>query len=597
MNRHSVYRVIVAVLAMIVVGLSRLKADSSGLVWLCTVAGSLALIYCCWPLAQQSWQDMRRRKMSMEMSMLLAVVAAAAVEELVTALVITTFALIAEILEDLCLNRGHDALEDLMSFLPTTVRVRRSQEQELPLAEIEAGDVVIIGPGGKVPVDGVVVRGHSTLDTSRLTGESLPVEVQPGTEVHAGSVNQSGGLEIQATKVGEESSYGRILAVLKEARDSQAPVQRLADRYAAWLVTMALGAALLTFLITRDMRATISVIIVAGACGIAAGTPLALLGAIGQAARNGAFVKDGAHMEALSHVGMVALDKTGTLTTGALEVQEINPAPGISEKELLGLAASAEYYSEHPLGKAVVLVAQQENISVAPPDSFRAIHGKGVEAQVGGRLIRISKGARRGEIQVSEGESILGTLVLADTVRPSASEFLEGLHRDYIPVAMITGDQREAAEELAKEIGLDDVRAGLLPEDKLLEIDKFRDNLHSESHSATLVMVGDGVNDAPSLARADVGVAMGSATDVAQDTADVVLVSSDLNDLLATIRVARRARNIITANFVGTIVVDAIGMLLAATGLIGPVVAALIHVSSESIFILNSARLVVRRPL
>ena len=265
----------------------------------------------CWPILAEALHDARQRRMSMETSMLIAIAAAAAIGEWTTALVITAFVLAAEILEDLSMDRGRDALTDLMAFLPETVQVRDGGEVTTArLADVGPGRIVVVGPGGRIPVDGTVVAGRSTADQSRITGESLPVEIATGSEVFAGSINHVGAVEIRAEKVGAESSYGRIVEAVRQVQSSEPPVQRLADRLAAWLIYLALAGAAITYLVTRDLTATIAVVVVAGACGVAAGTPLAVLATIARIARTGAFVKDGAHLEALSAVDTIVFDKT-----------------------------------------------------------------------------------------------------------------------------------------------------------------------------------------------------------------------------------------------------------------------------------------------
>ncbi|GAB3926706.1 hypothetical protein GCM10027613_41320 [Microlunatus endophyticus] len=305
----------------------------------------VGLLLGCWPILTEAWNDARERRMSMELSMLVAIAAAATIGAWTTALVITVFVLAAEILKDLSLDRGRDALSDLVAFLPATVRIRDGAAvTPIPLSSVRPGQVVVVPPGAGVPVDGQVVAGRSSLDQSRITGESLPVEVSVGATAYAGSVNQIGALEIRADRVGPDSSYGQIVETVRAAQSSQTPAQKLADRLAAWLVYLALAAALVTFLITRDLRSTISVVVVAGACGIAAGTPLAALAAIGRAARSGAYIKAGSYLEQLSTVDTIVFDKTGTLTAGTLRVTDVRPADR-SEDELITAAAAAEWYS------------------------------------------------------------------------------------------------------------------------------------------------------------------------------------------------------------------------------------------------------------
>ncbi|TDT31029.1 heavy metal translocating P-type ATPase [Naumannella halotolerans] len=567
------------------------------------VVAMIGLIVGCWPILMEALHDMRARRMSMELSMLIAIVAAAAIGEWVTALLITTFVLAAEILEDLTMDRGRDALTDLMTFLPDTVQVRQGVDiATVPLSNVVSGQVVVVGPGGRIPVDGVVVMGETTVDQSRITGESLPVDVGVGSEVFAGSINQIGAVEIRAERVGAASSYGRIVEAVRQAQESEPPVQRLADKLASWLVYLALGGAVITYLVTRDITSAIAVVVVAGACGIVAGTPLAVLAAIARIARSGAFVKDGAHLEALSTVDTVAFDKTGTLTMGAPAVTGIHTATGVTEDELLTLAAAAEAYSEHPLGQAIITHANHLALPLESAEDFTYRPGLGVTATVAGRVI--AAGSRRlvtdapdtppeqgiaTAVYVSIDGTYAGTILLADTLRDSAKAAVAELHRRGLRTLIITGDQEATARAIAAELGIDDVHAGLLPEQKLAAIDAERAAGH------TLAMVGDGVNDAPALAHAHVGIAMGSGTDIARESADVVLISSDLNDLAHTLFVAKRARRIVMFNFIGTIAVDLIGIGLAAFGLLSPVVAALIHVGSETTFILNSARLIPGR--
>lgn len=563
----------------------------------------LGLVVGCWPIALEAFEDLRHRKMSMELSMFIAIVASAAIGEWITSLVITAFALAAEILEDLSLDRGREALTDLMTFLPETVQVRRDHETTLvPLHEVVAGDTVIVSPGGRIPVDGIVISGQSSADQSRITGEPLPVDITVGDEVFAGSINQVGVVEVRAQRVGIESSYGRIIAAVEQAQSTEPPAQRLADKLAAWLVYLALSSAVITYLITHDLKATIAVVVVAGACGIAAGTPLAVLAAIARIARNGAFIKDGAHLEALSSVDTIVFDKTGTLTTGVPTVVEVVPSTSIDREELLALAGTAEAYSEHPLGQAVVAYVRAQGLPIGQAEDFAYQPGQGVTVTIAGKTVRagnrslvssapgtVDAHGTATAVHISIDGQYAGTILLADAIRDSAKSAIAGLKKLGLRTMMLTGDQETAARAVATELGIDEVHAELLPDDKLAIIDAQR------AAGRTIAMIGDGVNDAPALAHATVGIAMGSGTDIAQESSDVVLISSDLNDLAHTVHVAKRARKIIMFNFIGTVTIDILGMVLAAYGLLSPVFAAFIHVGSETAFILNSARLIPRR--
>src|ERR1700676_3212024 len=308
-----------------------------------SVIGITGLLVGGWPILKEAFENVLERRMTMELSMTIAIVAAAAIGQFFTALIITLFVLVAEVLEGLTVGRGRKAIRDLLEFLPREVSVRRSGAIQAVSAEkLRIGDAILVAPGGRMPVDGTVLSGHSFVDESRITGESMPSEKTAGTHVFAGSINQSGALEIRAERIGRDTSYGKIIEAVEHAERSRAPVQRLADRMAGYLVYFALAAAALTFLITRDMRSTISVVIVAGACGIAAGTPLAILGGIGRAARLGAIIKGGLFLEILGKVDTVVLDKTGTLTFGQPEVQAIVPCLGIAPEAIIDSAAAAE---------------------------------------------------------------------------------------------------------------------------------------------------------------------------------------------------------------------------------------------------------------
>jgi len=573
-----------------------------------SIIGIAGLLIGGWPIVAEAFENLLARRMTMELSMSIAIAAAAAISELFTALVITLFVLIAEMLEGMTVSRGRRAIRDLLDFLPRAVAVRRGGAvSQLDADQLAVGDAVLVNPGGRIPVDGVVVSGHSFVDQTRITGESLPVEKAAGAAVFAGSINQSGALEIRAERLGRDTSYGKIIEAVEQAERSRAPVQRLADRMAGYLVYFALGAALLTYLVTRDIRSTISVVIVAGACGIAAGTPLAILGAIGRAAHRGAIVKGGLFLEQLGQVDTVVLDKTGTLTFGRPEVRRLIPAAGISEGELLEAAASVELRSEHPLGETIVAAARARGSSLHEPERFAYTPGRGIDATVEGRSMLVGNaaflrdhgvavpaellGGDQGatEVCVARDGVFLGAIAIADRSRPEAREALQAVHAMGIETVLLTGDAKSVADAIAGELGIAEVEADLLPEDKRLYVRKLA------ASGRTVAMVGDGINDAPALIEAQVGVAMGSGTDVARESADVVLLGNDLAKFAETLAIARRTRRIIWANFAGTIAVDALGIGLAAVGLLNPLLAAFIHVASELVFILNSARLLPDR--
>ena len=560
-----------------------------------------------WPIFHAAIEDVRQRRMTMELSMTIALLAALAIGEFFTALVITLFVLVAEVLEGLTVARGRHAIEHLLEFLPKTAWVRRHGTiVVVHAAELRVADEVLVRPGEKIPVDGAVIDGASAVDQAAITGESMPVDKVPGSMVFAGTLNHTGALVVRAERLGHDTTFGRIIEAVERAERVRAPIQRLADRLSAYVVYFAFAAAFFTFGLTQDIRATISVIIVAGACGIAAGTPLAILGAIGRAASRGALVRGGVYLEALSTVNTVVLDKTGTLTTGRPEVIEVLPRSGASANDVLASAASAELRSEHPIAGAIVRAAEARGVAVIEPDGFLYTPGLGVDARVGGsrvlvgsaRLLhqngvfdpapRATRTAHGIEVLVVRGGRVLGTIVMADRLRGEAARAVLALRAMDIRTVLLSGDDKPVADAIGREAGVDEVVAGALPEAKQL----FVRNLVASGRR--VAMVGDGINDAPAIVEATVGVAMGSGTDVARESAGVVLLRNDLMPLVEAIRTARRARGIIWANFVGTIGVDLVGMGLAAGGHLNPLLAAFIHVASELTFILNSARLIPR---
>jgi heavy metal translocating P-type ATPase len=554
------------------------------------------------PLVRESLQALRARRMTMELSMALAVAAALASGEPVTALVILAFVLGAEILEHLTVDRGRRALHDLSDRLPQRAVVERAGETiELAAEQVGSGEVVLVRPGARVPVDGEVIDGNSFVEEAEITGEPIPAHKRAGASVYAGTLNGSGALRVRAASAGRDTAFGRIVAAVEAAAGSRAPIQRIADRLAGSLVAFALAGAALTWVFTRDLRAATAALIVAGACGVAAGTPLAILGGLGRAARLGAIFKGGAHLEALARADLVAFDKTGTLTQGRPFVTASYPAPGVDEARLLAVAASVEQLSEHPLARAITQRAKELRIDLETCRELQAHPGRGASCDLGGQLglvgsraflqesgAHVPGSSSDGDVHVALGSRYLGAIRITDPLRPEAREAIADLRRYGLRVAVLTGDSIAAAGETARAIGADEHAGRLLPQDKQARIHAWR------ASGLCVAMVGDGVNDAPALLAADVGIAVGSAADVTLESADVVLMGRDLLHVGAAIGIARACRSIILQNFAATIAVDALGMLAAAFGWLGPASAAFVHVASELLCLVNSARLLPR---
>jgi heavy metal translocating P-type ATPase len=564
-----------------------------------------------YPIFEEAWENLRKRRMTMELSMTLALVAALCIGQFLTALVIAFFVLFAEMVEGYTVGSGRRAIQTLIDALPRQVRVRRGgEERELGTNEVVAGETIIIRPGERVPADGVVIKGHSFVDQSSITGESLPVEKVEQSKVFAGTINKDGVLEVAVEKIGRDTTFGKIIEIVEQAEKSRAPVQRIADRLAAGLVYFALGAAVLTFLVTRNITSTIAVIIVAGACGVAAGTPLAILAGIGSAARRGIITKGGLYLEQLSRIDTIVLDKTGTLTLGIPEVTAVRAINDATENHVLQTAAIAEQHSEHPLGEAIVRCAHERNLPLQEYSQMRYSPGKGIVCEESGTRIFVGTralfeengvpvpadalsevdGAGKTVVLVGRDRRVLGAVVLADQLRTEAKQAVNDLKAQGYRVILLTGDSSDTARTIGRELDVDESIGDLLPEQK---VEKIRELL---SAGRKVAMVGDGVNDAPALAEATVGVAMGQGADVALETADVTLMTSDLSRLVEVLAISKRCYRVIMFNFWGTIGVDTAGIVLAFFGMLAPIIAALIHVGSELAFILNSARLFRQPP-
>jgi Cd2+/Zn2+-exporting ATPase/Cu+-exporting ATPase len=569
---------------------------------LATIIGGL-------PIFKETFEAIRRRSINMEASMTIGAVASLAIGEFIPAAVIIFFALLAEELESLTMQRGRRAIASLFAKAPKMATVRRNgAEITVPADSVEVNETVIVKPGQKIPVDGVVLSGSAFIDEAPITGESMPAEKLVGSRVFAGSINTSGFLEIDATRVGGDTTFARIIHLVEEAERSKAPIQRLGDRLAAAVVYIALFLAALTFIVTRNTLAAISVIVVAGACGIAAGTPLALLASITKAAKRGMIVKGGVCVEQLSKIDTVVIDKTGTLTLGEPRIVGIRSLDEHDNKQIVQFAAMAEGHSAHPLARAVLIKAAELGTKKLEHSSCEYLPGKGMvcrfnddEILVGNRaLLRsysieepdqlqqlVYEESRNGRtiVLVAHNKHACGALSVADVVRDEAKQAITKLKAMGLRVVMLTGDNKITAQAVAEELGIDEVYGNLLPEEKL---EKVRELIAS---GRKVAMVGDGINDAPALAEATIGIAMGSGTDVALETANVALMTNDLRKIPQLITLGKANGNVITENFAGTIVVDGFGVVLAMLGLIHPLIAAFIHTFSELAFMLNSARL------
>ncbi len=519
-----------------------------------------------------------------------------------TAVVITVLVLLGQVLELRARGRTSSALRQLLGLAPRTARVvRDGAERDLPITDVRVGDVCRVRPGEKVPVDGVVLEGHSSVDESMVTGEPIPVEKQAGDRVTGGTINAAGTLLFRAERVGSDTLLAQIVRMVGEAQRSRAPIQRLADRVAAWFVPAVVAIAIVAFIVwsifgppprlALALVSAVSVLIIACPCALGLATPMAIMVGTGRGATAGVLVKNAEALERLERVDTIVVDKTGTLTEGKPKVETVVALDDRSEREVLELAASLEQGSEHPLAAAIESAAAERSIAASPVDRFEAIPGKGISGVVGGRRAALGNlammrdaGAQfereqaRLESLRRNGQTVMllavdgnpaGIIGVVDPIKPTAREAIEALHREHVRIVMLTGDSRTTAEAVASQLGIDEVRAEVLPADKRAVV------VELQRQGRVVAMAGDGINDAPALAEAAVGIAMGTGTDVAIESAGITLVKGDLRGIVRARRLSRATMRNIRQNLFLAFVYNAVGVPVAA-GVLYPVIGALI---------------------
>lgn len=518
---------------------------------------------------------------------------------------------IGAFLEEFTVRKSRKGIEKLVHLTPTLARVIiNNEEKTINAKDVKVNDILRVNPGETIPVDGIIIKGKTSVDNSVMSGESIPLDLSEGDSVCSGAVNQFDSFEMKATKVGEDSSIQRMVKLVQSADASKAKIVGIADKWATYIVVAAFISALLTWIITGEIIRAVTILVVFCPCALVLATPTAIVAAIGNVSKHGILVKEGDALERLSSISKIAFDKTGTLTYGKPKVEEVvSLIDNIKNEELYEMIASCELYSEHPLGKAIVSSFKETyNKKIKIPEEFKMIPGRGVIAKVnnkkilaGNKHLLLDEKIKREDIRFirekfrNQGKSIIyvaidnkigGYIILSDTLRKESISMIESIKNLGISPVLLTGDNKYVASRVAKQVKIEEVKAECFPQDKLNLIDEY------EKNNKMVCMVGDGINDAPALKKSFVGIAMGNVgSDIAVDAADIVLVRDDINNLPHLLKISKRMMKTIKVNLIFSMTLNFVAVILAMTGLLGPVVGALVHNVGSVIVIINSALL------
>ena len=580
--------------------------------WITIVISGIPLLYLAiWRIIHNPGIS----KISSALLICIAMFAAIAIGGLFAAGEVVFIMAIGALLEEATTNRAKKGLKKLISLAPTKGRrLKDGKEEMIPAEEIQQGDILRILPGETIPVDGTIISGETSVDQSIMTGESLPVDKGVGEEVFCGTINRFGSIDISATKVEENSSLQKLIRMVQDAENKQAPMQRIADRVASWLVPVALLIAILAYVFSGNIVTAVTVLVVFCPCALVLATPTAIMAAIGQATKHGVIIKSGEALEKMGKVDTIAFDKTGTLTYGRLDVSDmISFDESISETDLLSLAASAEAKSEHPLGKAIVAYAKAKEVPLAESTAFRMTTGKGIFAEVDNRNLLCGnekfltengisidnqvqsaleqlRTQGKASILVAEGQKCIGVIALSDVLRPEAKDMVSRLSDMHTRTVLLTGDHQKTADYFAQQVGISEVRAELLPEEKVQSIEK----LQAENHK--VCMIGDGVNDAPALKTAVVSVAMGSmGSDIAVDAAEVALMSDDISKIPYLKRLSNATVKTIKVSITLSMCINFAAIVLSLMEVLTPTTGALVHNAGSCFVVLIAALLYDRK--
>lgn len=554
-------------------------------------------------------------KISSELLISIAMIASIGIGELFAAGEVAFIMAIGAILEDRTVEKARQGIRKLVGLIPSLARrVSGNAEEIVPVDTVIPGDLIRIVPGETVPVDGKIVHGHTSIDQSVMTGESLPVDKTQGDMVFSGTINCFGTIDYAATRVGNESSVQKLVRMVAEAEMNQAPMQRIIDKWASWLVPLALLIAVLTYFMTGDVTRAVTVLVVFCPCALVLATPTSIMAAIGNATRHGVIVKSGQALEMMGRVDTIAFDKTGTLTSGKLAVSDvISFCPGVSENRLLRLAASVETRSEHPIGKAIVGHAREKGSCLSDPDRFEMVPGKGISGLIDGMEIMCGSAAHLAENDIgmnedqqqvmknllNEGKAIIlvardrqciGMIGLSDTLRPAAPGMVSDLGRMKTDVVLLTGDHIRTARYFARMAGIEKINAALLPAQKVDAVAELQRNNH------VVCMIGDGINDAPALKLANVGVAMGTmGSDIAVEAADIALMGDDLSKIPYLKKLSDMTVKTIRFNVLLSMGINFVAITLSVMGILNPITGAIVHNVGSVLVVLNAGLLYDRK--